>query len=86
MTKKDLKKVAKETLESVLGFAPSFDNIILLETGHDTIKVYYLLFMVKGIDNINYRINYNVYDRKYNLDIIKVDVEDDYNFTDEINF
>ena len=77
-------KVARDVVESNLGFAPSLNKIVLLETGFDGLRIDYVLFEIKGVENINYRVSYS-YGSGYAFDIIKVNVKDDYRFEKEIN-
>ena len=49
------RQLAKETLKTKLGFAPKLEDIIPLESSHNNGVCTYVLFYVKGQENIQYR-------------------------------
>lgn len=53
------RQLAKETLKTKLGFAPTLADIIPLESSHDNGVCTYVLFSVKGQQDIQYRATKN---------------------------
>ena len=48
------RQLAKETLKTKLGFSPKLEDIIPLESSHNDGVCTYVLFYVKGQENIQY--------------------------------
>ena len=68
MTKLELKKLAKDTLQFNLGFSPAINDVVLLEygaQGNSIFDVDYLLFEIRGRENFNYRLSRNYLKRNY---------------------
>lgn len=76
MTKVELKKLAKDSLQYNLGFSPALNDIVLLEYGaqsKDIFDVEYLLFEIRGRENFNYRLSRDyLKNNYYQVEIIKV--------------
>lgn len=53
------RQLAQSAMKAKLGFAPTLDNIIPLESSVSHCKCTYVMFQVKGNDQIIYRANAN---------------------------
>lgn len=75
MTKKEkmeMQKLAKKVLFEKLGFAPSLENIILLESGNNGDIITYLCFRINGILSVDYQIYIDkIYMDRYDMCIVK---------------